>query len=147
MTLNHAQLHPAVVFKNQGYRKAAAYSRYLRRFRDMPIYPSFSIHPDGFNKYNMDVPSLLHGLGWSSLVEDTRFNYCPEVVRKFYVNIKCGHGCNPSFFTTIVFGYEIKVTPQFLTTLIDIPHSGFLAGTDGEFTDRGFSFTAALPGI
>ncbi|CAI0476806.1 unnamed protein product [Linum tenue] len=110
----------------------------------MPIYPSFSINPAGFNKYDMDVPSLLHVLAWSSLVEDMRFNYCPEVVRKFYVNIKCGHGCNPSFFTTIVFDYEIKVTPQLLTTLLDIPHSGFLAGTDGEFTDRGFSFTAAL---
>ncbi|CAL1380422.1 unnamed protein product [Linum trigynum] len=95
----------------------------------------------------MNIPSLLHGLGWNSLVEDTRFSYCPESVRKFYVNIKCGPGCNPSFFTTTVFDYEVKVTPQLLANLLDLPYSGFLAGTDGEFSDRGFCFSAELASL
>ncbi|CAL1396267.1 unnamed protein product [Linum trigynum] len=120
MAINNAQLHPAAVLKNQGYRNAAAYSRYLQNFRDRPVYPSFSIHPSGFD------------------------NYCPEAVLKFYVNIKRGPGCDPSFFTTIVFEYEIKVTPQLLANLLDLPHSGLQAGNDGEFSSHGFSFDTAL---
>ncbi|CAL1410698.1 unnamed protein product [Linum trigynum] len=147
MTFNNAQLHPAVVFKNQGYRNAAAYSRYLRRFRDRAIYPSFSIHPTCFDKYDMHIPSLLKNLGWSSLVENMRFSYCPEAVRKFYVNIKRGPGCDPSFFTTIVFDNEIKVTSQLLATLLDLPHSGVQAGTEGEFSSHGFPFDTALESL
>ncbi|CAL1394515.1 unnamed protein product [Linum trigynum] len=144
MAFNNAQLHLAAVFKNQGYRDPIAYSRYLQRFRDRPIYPSFLIHHASFNKYDMNIPSLLDGLVWSSLVENMQFGYCPEAVCKFYVNIKRGPGCDPSFFTTVVFDYEITVTPQLLATLLDIPHLGFQAGTDGKFVARGFSFDTAL---
>ncbi|CAL1355702.1 unnamed protein product [Linum trigynum] len=97
MAFNNAQLHPFVVFNNQGFRIVAAYFRYLRRFRDRPIYPSFSIHPSSFNKYDMNIPSLLGGLCGSSLVENMRFSYRREA-----------------------------------------------AGMDGEFSELGFTFDAAL---
>ncbi|CAL1371637.1 unnamed protein product [Linum trigynum] len=129
MAFNNAQLHPAAVFNNKGFRNAATYSRYLRRFRDRPIYPSFSIQPSRFSKYDMDIPSLLDGLGWSSLVNNMRFSHCPDAVRLFFVNLKCGPGCDPSFFTTYVFNYEITVTPTLLAALLNCPHSGLQAGT------------------
>ncbi|CAL1406778.1 unnamed protein product [Linum trigynum] len=144
MAINNAQLHPAAVFNKKGFSNVAAYSRYLRRFRDRPIYSSFTIQPSGFSKYDMNIPSLLDGIGWGSLVENMRFSYCPEAVRMFYVNITRGPGCDPSFFKTIVFNYEIIVTPEILATTLNLPHSGLRAGTNGEFVARGFHFDAAL---
>ncbi|CAL1371638.1 unnamed protein product [Linum trigynum] len=144
MAFNNAQLHPAAVFNNKGFRNAATYSRYLRRFRDRPIYPSFSIQPSRFSKYDMDIPSLLDGLGWSSLVNNMRFSHCPDAVRLFFVNLKCGPGCDPSFFTTYVFNYEITVTPTLLAALLNCPHSGLQAGTYSEFAAHGFDLLGSL---
>ncbi|CAL1396031.1 unnamed protein product [Linum trigynum] len=144
MAINNAQLHPATVFNNKGFRNAATYSRYLRRFRDHPIYPSFSIQPYGFSKYDINIPSLLDGLGWSSLVENMRFSHCPEAVRLFDVNLKCSPGCDPSFFTTYVFNNEITVNPTLLSALLDCPHSGLQAGTDSEFVAHDFDFLGTL---
>ncbi|CAL1411548.1 unnamed protein product [Linum trigynum] len=95
MVITNPQLHPAVEFNNQGFRTGREYARYLRSFCDRPIQPSFTIQPSAFNKYGMDLPSMLNGLGWSSLVEDQRFSFCPEAVRMFYVNIKRGPGPEP----------------------------------------------------
>ncbi|CAL1380931.1 unnamed protein product [Linum trigynum] len=131
MALNNAQLHPATIFNNQGFHNAATYSRYLRMFRDRPIYPSFSIHPSGLSKYDMNIPSLLDGLGWSSLVENMHFSHCPEVVRLFYVNLKYGPGYDLSFFTAYVLNYEITVTPTLLAAMLNCPHSRLKAHTYG----------------
>ncbi|CAL1354872.1 unnamed protein product [Linum trigynum] len=144
MAFNNAQLHPAAVFSNKGFSSPAAYSRYLRRFRDRPIQPSFSIQPSGFTKYDLNVSSLIDNLGWGSLTEDMRFSFCPEVVRLFYVNLVPGPGCDPAFFTTTVFNYDITVTPALLANLLDLPHTGLRAGTDGEFISRGFRFDIVL---
>ncbi|CAL1377890.1 unnamed protein product [Linum trigynum] len=130
----NAQLRHPAVFNNKGFCNADVYSRYLRRFRDRPIYPSLSLHPAAFSKYDMNIPALLHGLGWQSLVENMRFSYCPEAVRLFYVNIQRGPGADPAFFTTTVFNFEIKWRIN----------TGLCAGTDSEFGALGFDFMVAL---
>ncbi|CAL1388332.1 unnamed protein product [Linum trigynum] len=124
MAFNNAQLQSSILFKNQSFRNAATYSRYLRRFRDRPLYPSFSIQPTAFSKYDMNIPAYLHMLGWESLVSDLRFSQCPEAVRLFYVNLRRGPGSDSSFFTTLVYDYEIKVTPDLLASMLEIPHVG-----------------------
>ncbi|CAL1381650.1 unnamed protein product [Linum trigynum] len=146
MAPTNAQLRHFAVFNNKGFCNAAVYSRYLRRFRERPIYPSLSIHPSSFSKYDMNIPSLLHSLGWES-VENMRFSYCPEAVRLFYVNIQKGPGTVPTFFTTMVFNFEIKVTPELLATALDLPHAGLHAGTDSEFGALGFDLQDALKSV
>ncbi|CAL1396669.1 unnamed protein product [Linum trigynum] len=147
MAPTNAQLRHSVVFNNKGFCNAAVYSRYLRRFRDHPIYPSLSIHPSGFSNYDMNIPSLLHGIGWESLVENMRFSYCPEAVRLFYVNIQKGPGTVPTFFTTMVFNFEIKATPELLATTLDLPHTGLRASTDSEFGALGFDLLDSLKSV
>ncbi|CAI0381263.1 unnamed protein product [Linum tenue] len=144
MAFNNAQLRPVVVFKNQGFRNAICYSRYLRNYRDRPIYPSFTISPSAFSKYDMDIPSLLTGLGWSSLTEDQRYLHCPEAVRLFYVNIRCDRGSDPRSFTTMVYDHEIQVTPDLLASVLSLPHSGPQASFAGDFEKHGFDYDSAL---
>ncbi|CAI0402556.1 unnamed protein product [Linum tenue] len=132
------------MFKNQGFRSAVVYSRYLRCFRNRPIYPSFTISPSAFSKYDMDVPSLLRGLGWSALLDDQRFLHCPEAVRLFYVNLRQGRGAEPKSFTTLVYDHEITVTPDLLASVLSLPHQGWRVGFEGEFVDLGFDFGTAL---
>ncbi|CAL1381851.1 unnamed protein product [Linum trigynum] len=119
MASSNAQLKSSVLFKNQSFRNAATYSWYLCRFRDRPLYPSFSIQPTAFSKYDMNIPAYLHK----------------------------GPGSDPSFFTTIVYDYEIKVTPEMLASVLEIPHSGIRAGTDSEFQHFGFQFDHALASL
>ncbi|CAI0403927.1 unnamed protein product [Linum tenue] len=95
----------------------------------------------------MNIPSLLHGLGWGSLVENMRFSYCPEAVRLFYVNIQKGPGTIPTFFTIMVFNFEVKVTPELLATGLDLPHAGLHVGTDSEFGALGFDLQGALQSV
>ncbi|CAL1388991.1 unnamed protein product [Linum trigynum] len=144
MAFNNAQLRPVVVFKNQGFRNAIVYSRYLRCFRDHPIYPSFTISPSAFSKYDLDAPSLVAGLGWESLTEDQRFLHCPEAVRLFYVNIRRDHGAEPRSFTTMVYDHEITVTPDLLASVLSLPHSGIQASFESDFSVHGFDFCMAL---
>ncbi|CAL1393616.1 unnamed protein product [Linum trigynum] len=92
----------------------------------------------------MNLPSLLTGIGWNSLVEDQRFSFCPEAVRMFYVSIKRGPGPEPSFFTTVVYNHTIRVTPDLLASVLSLTHSGLQASFDGEFHDLGFDFLASL---
>ncbi|CAL1371429.1 unnamed protein product [Linum trigynum] len=131
-------------FNNQGFQTGREYARYLRSFRDRPIQPSFTFQPSAFNKYGMNLSSMLAGFRWSSLVEDQRFSFCPEAVRMFYVSIKWGLGPEPSFFTTVVYNHKIKVTPDLLASVLSLPHSGLQAGFDGEFHNLGFDFLASL---
>ncbi|CAI0404062.1 unnamed protein product [Linum tenue] len=144
MAFNNAQLCPVVVFNNQGFRNAIVYSRYLRCFRDRPIYPSFTISPSAFFKYDLDIPSLVAGLGWESLTEDQRFLHCPEAVRLFYVNIRRDRGAEPSSFTTMVYDHEITVTPDLLASILSLPHSGIRASYESDFAEHGFDFCIAL---
>ncbi|CAL1395286.1 unnamed protein product [Linum trigynum] len=95
----------------------------------------------------MNIPAYLHKLGWESLVSDLRFSQCPEAVRLFYVNLRRGPGSDPSFFTTLVYDYEIKVTPEMLASVLEIPHAGIRAGTDSEFQHFGFRFDHALASL
>ncbi|CAL1387259.1 unnamed protein product [Linum trigynum] len=110
MVLNNPQLHHAVTFSNKVFRKDKEFSRYVRRFRDCAIYPSFTIQPSAFSRYDMDISALIRNLGWESLFEDQRFTYCPEAVRLFYVNLK------------------------------RLPHNGLKAGDDGQFHDYNFDY-------
>ncbi|CAL1367809.1 unnamed protein product [Linum trigynum] len=73
-----------------------------------------------------------------------RFSFCLEAVRLFYVNLVPCPGCDPAFFTTTVFNYDITVTPALLANLLNLSHTGLRAGTDSEFASRGFLFDAAL---
>ncbi|CAL1395169.1 unnamed protein product [Linum trigynum] len=120
MVINNSQVRAAVEFNNQGFRTSREYTRYLRSFRNRAIQPSFTIQPSAFNKYGMDLSSLLDGIGWRSLAEDHRFSFCPEAVRMFYV------------------------TPDLLASVLSLPHSGLQAGFDGEFHDQGFDFLTSL---
>ncbi|CAL1412313.1 unnamed protein product [Linum trigynum] len=147
MAFTHGQMHANALFKNQSFRNAATYSRYLRRFRDRPLYPSFFIQPATFSKYEIDIPVYLRRLGWSSLVENLRFSQCPEAVRLFYVNLRCGPGSDPSYFTTLVYDYEIKVTPDLLASLLGLPHDGLKAGSDRDFYHFGFRFDETLQSL
>ncbi|CAL1368843.1 unnamed protein product [Linum trigynum] len=147
MALNNLRLLLSVLFKNQSFRNAATYSRYLRSFRDRPLYPSFSIQPTTFSKYDMNILAYLKNIGWESLVTNMRFSQCPEAVRLFYVNLRCGPGSNPDSFTTLVYDYEIKVTPGLLASVLDLPHNGIQAGTDREFYQSGFRFDHALESL
>ncbi|CAL1370157.1 unnamed protein product [Linum trigynum] len=144
MAFNNAQLRPVVVFKNQGFRNAIIYSKYLRCYRDRPIYPSFTISPSAFSKYDMDIPSLLVGLGWTSLIEDQRFLHCPEAIRLFYANIRSDKGAEPRSFTTIVYDHEVLVTPALLALVLSLPHSGLQASFASDFDKHGFDFDSAL---
>ncbi|CAI0476247.1 unnamed protein product [Linum tenue] len=117
----HPQLHPAVTFNNKGFHNPARYERYLKYFRHRPLYPSFTIHPSSFQKYDLDVSGLIHNLGWDSLFENRRFSQCPEAVRMFYASLKRGPGPSPSFFTTVVYHHEILVTPSLLAEILGLP--------------------------
>ncbi|CAL1377857.1 unnamed protein product [Linum trigynum] len=64
---------------------------------------------------------------------ESAISQCPETVRLFYVNLRCGPGSDPDSFTTLVYDYEIKVTPGLLASVLDLPHNGIQAGTDREF--------------
>ncbi|CAI0381699.1 unnamed protein product [Linum tenue] len=141
---NNSQVRAAVEFNNQGFRTGREYARYLCSFRNRSIQPSFTIQPAAFNKYGMDLPSMLAGLGWGSLLEDQRFSFCPEAVRMFYVSMKRGPGPEPSFFTTVVYNHKIKVTPDLLASVLSLPHTGLRAGFDGEFHELGFDFMTSL---
>ncbi|CAL1411902.1 unnamed protein product [Linum trigynum] len=95
----------------------------------------------------MNIPAYLHKLGWESLVSDLQFSQCPEAVRLFYVNLRRGPGSDPSFFTTLVYDYEIKVTLELLASVLEIPHAGIRAGMDSEFQHFGFRFDQALASL
>ncbi|CAL1389169.1 unnamed protein product [Linum trigynum] len=144
MAFNNAQLRPVVVFKNQGFRNAIVYSRYLCCFRDRPIYPLFTISPSAFSKYDMDIPSLIARLGRESLTKDQRFLHCPEAVRLFYVNIRRDHGTAPRSFNTMVYDHEITVTPDLLASVLSLLHSGIKASYDSDFAKQGFDFCVPL---
>ncbi|CAL1379556.1 unnamed protein product [Linum trigynum] len=116
MAFNNAQFHPVVGFKNQGFP---------------------------FSKYDMDISSLIAGLGWESLTKDQRFLHCPEAVRLFYVNIRRDHATAPRSFTTMVYDHEIKVTPDLLASVLSLPHSGIKASYDSDFAEQGFDFCVA----
>ncbi|CAL1401368.1 unnamed protein product [Linum trigynum] len=118
MAFNNAQLHHVVVLKTQGFRNAIVHFRYLCYFRDRPIYPSFTISPSALSKYDMYIPSLLIGLGWSSLSEDQPFLQCLAADRMFYVNLPRGRGVEPRPFTTVVYNYEVIVSPELLATVL-----------------------------
>ncbi|CAL1394749.1 unnamed protein product [Linum trigynum] len=144
MVFNNARLRPVVVFKIQGFRNAIVYSRYLRCFCDRPIYPSFTISPSAFSKYDMNIPALGAGLGWESLTEDQRFIHCPKAVRLFYVNIRRDHGAEPRSFTTMVYDHEITVTPDLLASVYLFFTRGIQASFDSDFAEQGFDFCQAL---
>ncbi|CAL1388353.1 unnamed protein product [Linum trigynum] len=108
MVPNTTQLQSSVLFKNQSFRNAVTYSGYLCSFRDRPLYPSFSIQPTTFSKYDMNIPAYLKNLGWDSL---------------------------------------IKVTPELLASVLELPHGGIQAGTDREFYQSGFRFDHALESL
>ncbi|CAL1394797.1 unnamed protein product [Linum trigynum] len=92
----------------------------------------------------MNISAYLDKLRWESLVSNLCFSQCPEAVRLFYVNLRRGPGSDPSFFTTLVYDYEIKVTPDLLASVLDIPHASIRAGTGSEFHHFGFRFDQAL---
>ncbi|CAL1359162.1 unnamed protein product [Linum trigynum] len=140
MVLNNPQLHPAVTFSNKVFRKDKEFSRYVRRFRDRAIYPSFTIQPSAFSMYDMDISALIRNLGWESLFEDQRFTYCPEAVRLFYVNLKRGSGPDLYSFKTTVGNLEITVTADLLASELGLPHNGLKAGDDGQFHDYNFDY-------
>ncbi|CAL1394344.1 unnamed protein product [Linum trigynum] len=140
MVLNNPQLHPAVTFSNKVFRKDKEFSRYVRRFRDRAIYPSFTIQPSAFSKYDMDISTLIRNLGWESLFEDQRFTYCPEAVRLFYVNLKRGSGADLYSFKTTVGNLEITVTADLLASELGLPHNGLKAGDDSQFHDYNFDY-------
>ncbi|CAL1393505.1 unnamed protein product [Linum trigynum] len=144
MVLNNAQLHHAVTFSNKVFRKDKEYSRYVRRFRDRAIYPSFTVQPYAFSRYDMDIPTLIRNLGWESLFEDQRFTYCLEAMRLFYVNLKRGSGPDLYSFKTAVGNFEITVTADLLASELGLPHDGLRAGDDGQFCDYDFDYCHVL---
>ncbi|CAI0429742.1 unnamed protein product [Linum tenue] len=143
----HPQLHPAVTFNNKGFHNPARYERYLKYFRHRPLYPSFTIHPSSFQKYDLDVSGLIHNLGWDSLFENRRFSQCPEAVRMFYASLKRGPGPSPSFFTTVVYHHEILVTPSLLAEILGLPSQGSSAATNDDFAEIRFDYGSALESL
>ncbi|CAL1401718.1 unnamed protein product [Linum trigynum] len=147
MAPNNPQLHPAATFNNQGFYKPSRYLRYLKYFHNRPLYPSFPIQPSAFRKYDLDIPSLIHKLGWDSLFENQRFSQCPEGVRMFNASLKHGPGSSLSFFTTVVYSHEIKVTTSLLAETIDLPCLGSSAATNDDFASIGFDFGSAMESL
>ncbi|CAL1380590.1 unnamed protein product [Linum trigynum] len=140
MVLNNPQLHRVVTFSNKVFRKDKEFSRYVQRFCDRAIYPSFTIHPSSFSRYDMDISALIRNLDWESLFEDQWFTYCPEAVRLFYVNLKRGSGPDLYSFKTTVENLEITVTADLLASELGLPHNGLKAGYDGQFRDYNFDY-------
>ncbi|CAL1412026.1 unnamed protein product [Linum trigynum] len=56
----------------------------------------------------------------------------------FYASMQCGPGRNPSYFTSIVYNFSVKVTVDMLANLLHLPHDGYTAGTTEEFDSYGF---------
>ncbi|CAL1380689.1 unnamed protein product [Linum trigynum] len=109
MVVNNAQLHLATTFSNKVFRKDKEFARYVRRFRDRAMYPSFTIQPSAFSKFDMDISQLIHNLGWGSLFEHQRYTYCLEAVCLFYVNLKRGSGPDLYSFKTTIGNLEITL--------------------------------------
>ncbi|CAI0626504.1 unnamed protein product [Linum tenue] len=147
MAPNNPQLHPAATFNNHGFHKPSRYLRYLNHFYNRPLYPSFPIQPSAFRKYDLDVPDLIHKLGWDSLFENQQFSQCPEGVRMFYASLKCGPGSSPSFFTTVVYNHEIRVTASLLAETLDLPCFGSSAAPDDDFPSIGFDYGSAIESL
>ncbi|CAL1406245.1 unnamed protein product [Linum trigynum] len=147
MAPNNSQLHPAANFNNQGFYKPSRYLRYLKYLHNRSLYRSFPIQPSAFRKYDLDIPSLIHKLGWDSLFENQRFSQCPEGVRMFYASLKCGPGSSPTFFTTVVYNHEIKVTTSLLAETLDLPCLGSSAATNDDFASIGFDFGSAMESL
>ncbi|CAL1402502.1 unnamed protein product [Linum trigynum] len=122
MAPNNPQLHPAATFNNQGFHKPSRYLRYLTHFYNRPLYPSFPIQPSAFRKYDLDVPDLIHKLGWDSLFENQRFSQCPEGVRMFYAT-------------------------SLLAETLDLPCFGSSAATNDDFASIGFEFGSAIESL
>ncbi|CAL1355418.1 unnamed protein product [Linum trigynum] len=147
MAPNNSQLHPVATFNNQGFYKPSRYLRYLKYFHNRPLYPSFPIQPSAFRKYDLDIPGLIHKLGWDSLFENQRFSQCSEGVRMFYASLKRGPSSSPSFFTTVVYNHEIKVTASLLDETLDLPCLGSSAATNDDFASIGFDFGSAMKSL
>ncbi|CAI0390533.1 unnamed protein product [Linum tenue] len=147
MAPNNPQLHSAATFNNQGFYKPSRYFRYLKHFHNRPFYPSFPIQPSAFRKYDLDIPDLIHKLGWGSLFENQRFSQCPKGVKMFYASLKRGPGSSPSFFTTVVYNHEIKVTTSLLAETLDLPCLGSSAATNDDFADIRFEFSSAMESL
>ncbi|CAL1382640.1 unnamed protein product [Linum trigynum] len=112
----HANLAPATIFTNRGFRNSEAYSRYLRCFSDQALHPSFLIPPTTFNRYRLRVNGYLNDLGWSSLLQNRLLDQCPEAVRMFFACMQCGPGPNPSYFTTTVYNFSVMLLLKFWPT-------------------------------
>ncbi|CAI0385402.1 unnamed protein product [Linum tenue] len=147
MAPNNSPLHPAATFNNHGFYKLSRYLRYLKYFHNRPLYPSFPIQPSAFRKYDLDIPSLIHKVGWDSLFENQRFNQCPEGVRMFYASLKRGPGSSPTFFTTVVYNHEIKVTASLMAQTLDLPCLGSSAATNDDFASIVFDFGSAMESL
>ncbi|CAL1405354.1 unnamed protein product [Linum trigynum] len=140
----NSQLHHTVTFNNKGSHNPARYERYLNHFRHRPLYPSFTVLPSSFQKYDLDISGLIHNLGWDSLFENRRFGQCPEAIRMFYASLKRGPGPSPSSFTIVVYHHEILVTPSLLAEILGLPSQGSSAATNDDFAEILFYYGSAL---
>ncbi|CAL1378288.1 unnamed protein product [Linum trigynum] len=109
------------------------YPHYLQNFRHVCMFPSFTIVPSNFNHYLLRVLDMIHGLGWSHLLETRRFNYCPEAVRLFYVSMRRDANHRPTYFTTTVFGHSVTIIVQLISRLLGISIEGRTMMSEDDF--------------
>ncbi|CAL1393849.1 unnamed protein product [Linum trigynum] len=97
------------------------------------------------NHAQLQSPTLVKNQSFRNVATYSRL--CSEAVRLFYVNLRHGPGSDRSFFTTLVVDYEIKVSPDLLVSVLDLPHSGHQAGTNRDFYNLGFCFDEVLESL
>ncbi|CAL1389919.1 unnamed protein product [Linum trigynum] len=141
--VNLALVH-AAIFNGKCFANAEDYSRYLLKFQDRPLCPSVSLAPSAFNRYDMNIPSLINAIGWTDVLMDQHFGFCPEAVRMFYSNMRPCYNTHPPSFTTIVFNFLITINVNLLSQLLGIPINGAEVMDETDFQDVGFNEVAAI---
>ncbi|CAL1409893.1 unnamed protein product [Linum trigynum] len=138
------KLAQAAIFNGKGFEDAAGYARYLQQFQDRPLHPSITLDPSKFNRYGMDIPRLIHTIGWGDILPNRNYGFRPEAVRIFYANMKpCLH-ISPPCFTTIVYNYLITLNVELLSLLLGIPISGAEVMNELDFPSVEFNEGDAL---
>ncbi|CAN0919550.1 hypothetical protein LINGRAHAP2_LOCUS31519, partial [Linum grandiflorum] len=81
-------LRPPIFYANENARSPLHFALYWEIFFDRRILPCVKVNPCDFNPYDLSPGSLIASLGWGSFVLNGRTLFFPDVVRKFYVNLK-----------------------------------------------------------
>ncbi|CAN1341070.1 hypothetical protein LINPERPRIM_LOCUS39058 [Linum perenne] len=70
------------------HSSAEARLRYVNHFRTKEIIPSYVFRYEAFDKYNIQVQTVISNIGWMNALPAYPQSFCPEPFRLFYANLR-----------------------------------------------------------